>query len=210
MSQTKQFSFLTLLLLLISVSFKISSQPSQQTILVFGDSLSAAYNMPVEKGWVNLLNEKLIENKSIFETRNASISGETTSGGLQRFLKQVEISKPKIVILELGANDGLRGFDLNTTRSNLNKMIQISQEHHAKVLLAGIQIPPNYGRSYTRAFNQIFTDLAKKESVSLIPFILEGIATDYSLIQKDRLHPNEQGQKVIVETVWKNLLPLIE
>ncbi|MFT6734040.1 MAG: acyl-CoA thioesterase-1 [Polaribacter sp.] len=210
MSQTKQFSFLTLLLLLISVSFKISSQPSQQTILVFGDSLSAAYNMPVEKGWVNLLNEKLIENKSIFETRNASISGETTSGGLQRFLKQVEISKPKIVILELGANDGLRGFDLNTTRSNLNKMIQISQEHHAKVLLAGIQIPPNYGRSYTRAFNQIFTDLAKKESVSLIPFILEGVATDYSLIQKDRLHPNEQGQKVIVETVWKNLLPLIE
>jgi acyl-CoA thioesterase-1 len=210
MSQTKQFSFLTLLLLLISVSFKISSQPSQQTILVFGDSLSAAYNMPVEKGWVNLLNEKLIENKSIFETRNASISGETTSGGLQRFLKQVEISKPKIVILELGANDGLRGFDLNTTRSNLNKMIQISQEHHAKILLAGIQIPPNYGRSYTRAFNQIFTDLAKKESVSLIPFILEGVATDYSLIQKDRLHPNEQGQKVIVETVWKNLLPLIE
>jgi len=210
MSQTKQFSFLTLLLLLISVAFKISSQPSQQTILVFGDSLSAAYNMQVEKGWVNLLNEKLIENKSTFETRNASISGETTSGGLQRFLKQVEISKPKIVILELGANDGLRGFDLNTTRSNLNKMIQISQEHHAKVLLAGIQIPPNYGRSYTRAFNQIFTDLAKKESVSLIPFILEGVATDYTLIQKDRLHPNEQGQKVIVETVWKNLLPLIE
>ncbi len=207
MSKMKQFAFITLFLMM---TLNISSKPSTQTILVFGDSLSAAYNMPVEQGWVNLLSIKLKHNKYSFETRNASISGETTSGGLQRFLKQIEINQPKIVILELGANDGLRGYDLKTTRFNLNKMIEISLKHNAQVLLAGIQIPPNYGRRYTQNFNQIFQDLAKIESVSLIPFILEGVATDYTLIQKDRLHPNEKGQEVIVETVWKNLLPLLQ
>lgn len=200
--------FLSTILLLFALL--AGSQTPSNVILVFGDSLSAAYNMPIEKGWVHLLNTKLKNEKKEFETRNASISGETTSGGLQRFLKQIEINQPKIVILELGANDGLRGFDLKTTRSNLNQMIQISLEHNAHVLLAGIQIPPNYGRRYTQDFNQIFLDLAKRESVSLIPFILEGVATDYALIQKDRLHPNEKGQEVIVETVWEYLQPLVE
>ncbi|PHS20192.1 MAG: arylesterase [Kangiella sp.] len=196
--------------LFIFTSTLVIAKNDVQTILVFGDSLSAAYNMPVEKGWVHLLDIKLENEKLPFETRNASISGETTSGGLLRFLKQVKINQPKIVILELGANDGLRGYDLKTTSSNLNKMIEISLAHNAHVLLAGIQIPPNYGRRYTQDFNQIFQDLAKIKHVSLIPFILEGVATDFTLIQKDRLHPNEKGQKVIVETVWKNLLPLLK
>jgi len=194
----------------IFISPLVIAKNEVKTILVFGDSLSAAYNMPVEKGWVHLLDIKLEKEKLPFETRNASISGETTAGGLQRFLKQIEINQPKIVILELGANDGLRGYDLKTTRSNLNKMIEISIKHNAQVLLAGIQIPPNYGRRYTQDFNQIFQDLTKMESVSLIPFILEGVATDFTLIQRDRLHPNEKGQEVIVETVWKSLLPLLK
>lgn len=198
-----------ILFIILFVSFGVVSQPNEKTILVYGDSLSAAYNMPIEKGWANLLNIRLKENKLSYKIENASISGETTSGGLARFKRQMESTKPQIVILELGANDGLRGFNLDTTRSNLKKMIAISLEYNAQVLLAGIQIPPNYGRRYTQEFNQIFQELSAQESVSLIPFILEGVATDYSLIQKDRLHPNEKGQKVILETVWKYLLPLI-
>ena len=205
----RQIASLKLLIFLFLFAYNTHAKSENKSILVFGDSLSAAYNMPVDKGWVNLINLKLIEQKLPYVTQNASISGETTSGGILRFLKQIELNKPSIVILELGANDGLRGFDLSVTRSNLSKMVEISHKHNAQVLLAGIQIPPNYGRRYTNDFNQIFQDLAKLDNVSLIPFILDGVATDYSLIQKDRLHPNEKGQEVIVETVWKYLSPLL-
>jgi len=141
---------------------------------------------------------------------NASISGETSSGGLVRFKAQLEKTRPNVIILELGANDGLRGFDLTTTRANLTEMIDMSIEADAKVLLGGIHIPPNYGRTYTRKFDQIFTDLDSRENVSLIPFILEGVATFPELMQNDGLHPNEQGQLVIVETVSQYLKPLLK
>jgi acyl-CoA thioesterase-1 len=183
-------------------------------ILVFGDSLSASYNIPTDKGWVNLLKQEL-QNKQAdsgiadISIANASISGETSAGGLTRFQSQIKKTQPDIVILELGANDGLRGYDLTTTRQNLLAMIKMSQQINASVLLAGIHMPPNYGRTYTRNFDQIFTDLAKMDNVSLIPFILEGVATNPELMQNDGLHPNEEGQKVIVTTVLNHLLPYL-
>lgn len=179
------------------------------TILVFGDSLSAAYNMEAEQGWPKLLAKYLDEHKLPYKVSNASISGETTTGGLARLEAQLNRSKADIVILELGANDGLRGFNLDVPRKNLNSMITMSLKHGAQVVLAGIHIPPNYGRSYTRGFDQIYTDLAKQYDLVLIPFLLEGVATNPELMQKDRLHPKPAGQKIIVKTVLEYLLPLL-
>jgi len=200
-------------IVLAFASLLIASQSviaAEKNILVFGDSLSAAYNIPTEKGWVALLEQQLqSENKNI-RVVNASISGETSSGGLVRFQSQIDKAMPDIVILELGANDGLRGFNLDTTRNNLTEMIRISHDIGASVILAGIHMPPNYGRTYTQKFDQIFVDLAKLDKVSLIPFILEGVATVPELMQKDRLHPNEQGQEVILKTVNKYLMPILE
>ncbi len=185
------------------------AQSAEKTVLVFGDSLSAAYNLPTEKGWVTLLEKKFKKQGNPVNMVNGSISGETSSGGLVRFPNQLEQAKPDVVVLELGANDGLRGFDLATTRSNLTQMIQLSHDSGAKVLLAGIHIPPNYGRTYTRKFDQIFKDLAAKDSVELIPFILEGVATVPGMMLDDGLHPNENGQKVMVETVYAHLAPML-
>lgn len=188
---------------------KETQSANEQKVLVFGDSLSASYNIPTHKGWVSLLENKLNQQNIRVKFTNASISGETSSGGLVRFKAQLEKTKPNVVILELGANDGLRGFDLETTRKNLTQMIEMSSQADAKVLLGGIHIPPNYGRTYTRKFDQIFTDLASRENVSLIPFILQGVATIPELMQNDGLHPNEKGQLIIVETVTQYLKPLL-
>ncbi len=205
-------NILIFLILLLSSQFGLSAN---KNILVFGDSLSAAYNIPSDKGWVNLLKQELQKKQQDSEITNvnianASISGETSAGGVTRFQSQMTKTKPDIVILELGANDGLRGYDLTTTRQNLTNMIIISQQANASVLLAGIHMPPNYGRTYTRKFDQIFTDLAKMDKVSLIPFILEGVATNPEFMQKDGLHPNEKGQIVIVNNVLPYLLPLLK
>lgn len=199
---------------LISVSLLLCSsfytEAAEKTVLVFGDSLSAAYNLPTEKGWVTLLEQKLNHQGSQVRIVNGSISGETSSGGLVRFPSQLEQAKPDVVVLELGANDGLRGFDLTTTRNNLTQMINLSHDSGAKVLLAGIHIPPNYGRTYTRKFDLIFQDLAAKDNVELIPFILEGVATVPGMMLDDGLHPNEKGQKVMVNTVHKYLSPMLK
>lgn len=186
-----------------------SSIPSNQSILVFGDSLSAAYNIPREQGWVNLLQKFLIQHHFNIKVINASISGETTSGGLDRLEKQLQQHHPKIVILELGGNDGLRGFDLTTTRSNLEKMVAMSLKYSSQVLLAGIRIPPNYGRTYTRRFSAIYEDLAKNEQVVLLPFILENVATVPEYMQADGIHPNAKGQPLILETLWQYLAPML-
>ena len=204
MNWIKLFTALTL----ISCSFFVQSK--EKTVLVFGDSLSASYNLPTEKGWVNLLQQKFNQQDIPIKFVNGSISGETSSGGLVRFPSQLEQAQPEVVILELGANDGLRGFDLATTRANLTKMIEMSHQAGAKVLLAGIHIPPNYGRTYTQKFDQIFQDLSSSDNVALIPFILQGVATVPGMMQDDGLHPNENGQKVIVETVYRHLAPLIK
>ncbi len=198
------------LCIVLAFAMSTAAQAADKTVLVFGDSLSAAYNLPTEKGWVKLLEQKFQQQKWPVSLINGSISGETSSGGLVRFPAQLEQAKPDVVILELGANDGLRGFDLATTRRNLTEMIQMSHDIGAKVLLAGIHIPPNYGRTYTRKFDQIYQDLAAKDKVELIPFILEGVATVPGMMLDDGLHPNENGQKVMVETVYRYLAPMLE
>ena len=201
--------FLNVLVLLLLVFSSQISLSANKNILIFGDSLSAAYNIPTNKGWVYLLEQRLRNKLLDINVVNASISGETSSGGLTRFKSQIQKTRPDIVILELGANDGLRGYDLNTTRGNLMAMIEMSQNIKASVILAGIHIPPNYGRTYTRKFDQIFIDLAEMENVSLIPFILEGVATNPTLMLNDGLHPNEEGQKVVLLTVMNHLLPYL-
>jgi acyl-CoA thioesterase-1 len=199
----------TIFALLFIILLSLGARAETTNILVYGDSLSAAYNMPVEKGWVYLMEQELKKQSRDISIKNGSISGETTSGGLTRFEKQLSAGTPDIVILELGANDGLRGTDLKTTRANLTTMIDMSHEVGASVILAGIHLPPNFGRTYTKRFDQIFIDLSKREKVSFIPFILENVATIPELTQRDGLHPNEKAQPIIVTNVLPYLLPLL-
>lgn len=196
-------------LIIIFLLFSQQASSASTSILVFGDSLSAAYNLPTDQGWVALLKNQLSKKNIDVIITNASISGETSSGGLVRFESQLAKTKPDIVILELGANDGLRGFDLKTTHANLLSMINSSHNIQATVLLAGIHIPPNYGRTYTQKFDNIYLNLSKMEHVTLIPFILENVATNADLMLDDGLHPNKKGQSVVLENVLEFLMPLL-
>lgn len=179
------------------------------TVLVMGDSLSAAYQLPVEKGWVHLLETNIKQQDNNVDIINASISGETTQGGVSRLMSLLE-TKPTLVILELGANDALRGYPLKTTKKNLIKMIKDSKGAGAKVLLIGNQIPPNYGRRYANAFYTLYQDIAQQEEVSLVPFMLDNVALDQDLMLKDGLHPNAQGQTVVLQNIMPKVLPLLE
>lgn len=176
-------------------------------ILVMGDSLSAEYGLPRGSGWVSLLEEQLAKDKSPWTVFNASISGETSSGGLARLPKLLSQKKPGIVLIELGANDALRGLPVNETESNLSKMIQMSKKSGAKVLLCGIQIPSNYGQNYTTQFKTLYPQLANQERIELLPFFLEGVATKPELFQADRLHPNVQAQSILFKNVWGSMAP---
>lgn len=180
------------------------------TILVMGDSLSAGYGIKVENGWVALLGRRLAEQGYEYRLINASVSGETSGGGKVRLPGLLNIHKPAIVILELGANDGLRGLPTAQLRSNLDAMINAAQQSGAKVLLVGMQLPPNYGPSYTEGFKVVFTGLARTRHVALLPFLMEGVALDAGLMQADNLHPNEQGQPHLLESVWSKLRPLLK
>lgn len=175
---------------------------AKQTLLVMGDSLSAAYNLPTEQGWVALTAVRMKSSHPQWRVVNASISGETTSGGLSRLPAALKQHKPALVIIELGANDGLRGLPLLQTRTNLTKMIRLSKAQGAKVLLIGIQMPPNYGPVYTKGFAAIFPELAKQEKTALLPFLLQPIALDRSYFLPDQLHPNAKGQIKIRDHVW--------
>ena len=176
-------------------------------VLVLGDSLSAEYGIPRGTGWVSLLEEQLDKDKSPWTVFNASISGETSSGGLTRLPNLLNQKKPGIVVIELGANDALRGLAITQTEINLRKMIQMSKQSGAKVLLCGIQIPTNYGQTYTTQFKQLYPQLANQERVELLPFFLEGVATKSELFQADRLHPNVQAQSIIFKNVWGSMAP---
>ena len=176
-------------------------------ILVMGDSLSAEYGLPRGSGWVSLLEEQLAKDKSPWTVFNASISGETSSGGLTRLPKLLSQKKPGIVLIELGANDALRGLPVSDTERNLSKMIQMSKKSGAKVLLCGIQIPSNYGQTYTTQFKKLYPQLAKQEQIELLPFFLEGVATKPEFFQADRLHPNVQAQSIIFKNVWGSMAP---
>ena len=190
--------------LLISISSWAQVKP---VILVLGDSLSAEYGLPRGTGWVNLLESQLTKDQSPWTVFNASISGETSSGGLSRLPSLLSEKNPGIVLIELGANDALRGLPVNQTEANLRKMIQMSKQSGAKVLLCGIQIPSNYGQTYTMQFKQLYPQLAKQERTELLPFFLEGVATKPELFQPDRLHPNVQAQSIIFKNVWGSMAP---
>ena len=173
-----------------------------KTLLVWGDSLSAAYGIPVEKGWVNLLQDKLGKDDNIV---NGSISGETSSGGLTRLPDALKTHQPHYVLIELGANDGLRGIEIDTMRHNLEQMIQLAQTANAKVVLIGIQLPPNYGAAFTEKFATTYHDLAKQYNLPLVPFLLEGVADNWDFMQADGLHPTAEAQPKVLENVWKVL-----
>jgi acyl-CoA thioesterase-1 len=183
---------------------------SDRTILVFGDSLSAAYGIRPEQGWVALLTQRLQAQGYGYQIVNASVSGETTSGGLQRLPRALQLHQPGIVVLELGANDALRGLPLSGTRANLAQMVRLSQEAGARVLLVGIRIPPNYGARYTEEFASVFPELAKQYHLPLVPFLLQDVALNPARMQEDGMHPNAAGEAPIVDTVWPYLKPLLK
>ena len=184
-------------------------KPATQTIVVFGDSLSAGYGLQANESWVSLLQARLNQQKLAYNVINASISGETTSGGLARFSEALATHKPSIVILELGANDGLRGLPINEMRSNLNKIILQAKAAKAKVLLIGMKIPPNYGQKYSRDFSASYAVLAKQHKIKHVPFLLDGVAGNPSLIQDDGLHPIAAAQPKLLDNVWAQLKGLL-
>ena len=180
------------------------------TILVYGDSLSAAYGIAQERGWVKLLESRLKSEKRNYSVANASISGETTSGGVARMKAALERHKPSITVIELGANDGLRGLPVAEMRRNLNAMIAQATAAGSRVLLVGVKMPPNYGADYNRAFDSAFTDLAKEHKTGLVPFFFAGFADKREYYQPDNLHPTAAAQPILLENVWKALKPMLK
>ena len=180
------------------------------TILVFGDSLSAAFGIRPEQGWVALLTQRLQAQGYGYQIVNASVSGETTEGGVARLPRALQLHRPAIVVLELGANDALRGLPLASTRANLEKMVHDARDAGARILLVGIRIPPNYGARYGEAFANIFPELAKQYHLPLVPFLLQDVALNPARMQEDGMHPNAAGEPVVLETVWPYLQPLMK
>ena len=183
---------------------------SDHTILVLGDSLSAALGIRPEQGWVALLAQRLQAQGYGYQIVNASVSGETTSGGLERLPRALQLHQPGTVILELGANDGLRGLPVDETRENLAHMVRLSQAAGARVLLVGMRIPPNYGPRYTEQFARMFPELANQYHLPLVPFLLEKVALDPTRMQQDGMHPNARGEPPVLDTLWPYLKPLLK
>ena len=181
-----------------------------KSVLIFGDSLSAAYGIARSQGWVALLEERLKRERADYSVVNASISGETSAGGRARLDAALERHRPAVVVLELGANDGLRGLPVTQMSANLAAMIQRAQENGARVLLVGMKLPPNYGPEYAEAFERAYGDLARRHKVALVPFLLEGFAEKQEYFQPDRIHPTAEAQPLIAERVWRSLRPLLK
>lgn len=179
-----------------------------KNIVIIGDSLSAAYGIDPEKGWVSLLTTKLSK-QSQYKIINLSTSGDTTSNGLAKLDSALKKYKTDILIIELGANDGLRGLPISQMKANLETMLQKSKKAEIKVLILGIDLPPNYGPEYKRQFTQVFKDLTKNYKVALVPMFLNGVAGDNQYIQQDGLHPNEKAQPIILNNIWPALNPLL-
>jgi acyl-CoA thioesterase-1 len=198
-----------LVALLWAMSLACDAAAATQTLLVFGDSLSAPYGIAEKRGWVSLLAERLKKERLDYRVVNASISGETTSGGRARHAKVLADHKPAVVILELGGNDGLRGLPVPEMKKNLGAMIEQSQKTGARVLLVGTRMPPNYGPEYTQAYESVFADLAKSHRIALTPDLTAGIGERLELFLPDRVHPNESAQPALLENVWKALRPLL-
>jgi acyl-CoA thioesterase-1 len=186
----------------LPTAIQASTSPSAPVILIFGDSLSAEYGLRRGSGWVGMLQERLRRDGLPHRIMNASISGETTAGGLARLPAVLTKQSPSLVILQLGANDGLRGLSIAQTRRNLMSMIDLISKAGAGVLLVGIRIPPNYGAEYTRQFDGLFADIARTRQLPLVPFLLDGIADNPQMFQADAIHPNELAQPKLFDNVW--------
>ena len=180
------------------------------TILVYGDSLSAAYGLPQDAGWAALLQARLKQQSLDYTVSNVSVSGETTSGGAARIADVLNTHRPKVIIVELGANDGLRGLPPREMRANLAQILSASRRARARVLLVGMRMPPNYGASYTQAFAAVYADLAREYKTALVPYLLQGMDQQRELFQADDLHPTAAAQPILLENVWKSLLPLLQ
>jgi acyl-CoA thioesterase-1 len=198
---------LAALLLMVSAA---NAYSAPKTLLVVGDSLSAEYGLPRGTGWVALLDQKLKSQKVDTHIVNASISGETTSGGRTRLPSLLSKHKPDVVLIELGANDGLRGLPVPAAEANLRAMVDASRKAGARVLLVGMRMPPNYGRDYTEKFFAMYGALSKAEKVPLAPFMLDGLAEKRDMFQPDGLHPLAQGHPTILANIWPHLLPILK
>ncbi|MDH3641792.1 MAG: arylesterase [Gammaproteobacteria bacterium] len=195
------------LILLLTVG--VAPAGARTKILVMGDSISAAYGIQRDAGWVALLEERLGELEQPWQVINASISGETTGGGLARLPNVLEIHDPAVVIIELGGNDGLRGYPVPKIRDNLDQLVALAAAGDRDVLLLGIQIPPNYGPRYTSAFAAMYHEIADRYGVALVPFLLEKVALTPTLMQNDGIHPTAEAQPQLLDTVWPALTGLL-
>lgn len=182
---------------------------SPKKILVVGDSLSAAYGIDKQRGWVALLQQRLAQNGNGYQVINASISGDTTRGGVARLPDALQREQPDVLVIALGGNDGLRGFAPELTRENLADMIELGREAGARVLLLGVKLPGNYGRAFGEKFHRVYLDLAAQQGVALVPFFLEGVAETRELMQADGIHPSAAAQPRILDNVWTALAPLL-
>jgi len=198
------------LLFAVIVSFMSMPAIAKPVIVVLGDSISAGYGIEVDEGWVALVQKKLIENNSKYNIINASISGDTSAGGLARINPILTVQNPEIVLLQLGANDGLRGLSPVEMKKNLAEIVHRAQKAGAKVLLLGMKIPPNYGKRYVDMFYNVYPQLAKELNIPLVPFLLEDVALNKDLMQADGLHPNANAQPILAEKIEPYLFPLLK
>ena len=198
-----------MLLLAFAVALGHAAPAASRTVLVLGDSLSAAHNMPTAAGWVHLLDERTGKMTPAWRVVNASISGETSLGGRRRLPALLKSVRPRVLVIELGANDGLRALPLPALRDNLAAMLDMARAVHVRVLLIGIELPVNYGPRYRDGLRAVYAQLAQQYRVPLLPFLLEGVALDPALIQSDGLHPNARAQPRLLDNVWPLLQPLL-
>lgn len=190
--------------------FMLPGYSAPKTLLVLGDSISAEYGLPRNTGWVSLLQQRLADEKQNASIVNASISGETSAGGLARVRALLQQHKPSVMILELGGNDGLRGLSLAATQANLRETIKAAEQAGARVLLLGMQVPPNYGPDYSKRFAAMYQGLARERGVKLVPFFFSGLEDTGKFFQPDRIHPNQRAQSILLDNVWPALKPLLK
>jgi len=210
LNRKRTTSFLFLIIFLIVAGISLSQERVQEHVIIaFGDSLTAGLGVAVGEAYPAVLARKIKEAGYSYRVINAGVSGETTAGGLRRVRSILEI-RPDIVILELGANDGLRGLSIDQTEKNLAAMIELLQKEKVQVVLAGMKLPPNYGKEYTEAFERLFPKLAARYRLTLIPFFLDGVAAQSNLNQVDGIHPTAEGYQVIVNHVWPKIEPLLK
>ena len=205
----KRLVAFALVLACIALRVPAAAQQSAPVLLVLGDSISAGYGLAKGEGWVDLLAQRLARNGNRERVVNASISGDTTAGGRARLPSLLHEYRPSIVVIELGGNDALRGGNLDATKANLDAMVTAAQAAHAKPLIVGITVPPNYGSTYARRFEALFADVAKARRVPLVPYVFAGFGEDLAMFQSDRIHPTAVAQPRIVDNVWPVLVPLL-